>query len=131
MADDLPENGSPPSLREVPASPPAPLDIAGAVQAVIDKNNRTELALLIGTSSLFILGAVSVVAALVQGQFLWTIPSAAISAFLIWPIKRIERLRNRNIAITASATLIQSLPPAAAAKEIQKLLEKLFDKERE
>lgn len=96
------------------------------IQGVIDGNNRTEFLLMGGTAVLFMLGAAAVIVALASGQYIWTIPSAGISAFLYWPYLRIEKLRNRNIALASSAALISQLPPAEAAKEIQKLLEKLF-----
>lgn len=111
-----------------PVQAPAPVasDIREQIQGVIDGNNRTEFLLMGGTVVLFGLGAAAVVTAIASGQYIWTIPSAGISAFLYWPYLRIEKLRNRNIALAASAALISQLPPAQAAREIQKLLEKLF-----
>ena len=105
---------------------PATPSIHTLIQGVIDGNNRTEFLLMGGTAILFLLGASGVIVALASGQFIWTIPSAGISAFLYWPYLRIEKLRNRNIALASAAALISQLPPAAAAKEIQKLIEKLF-----
>lgn len=105
---------------------PIDANIHTQIQGVIDGNNRTEFLLMGGTTILFLLGSAAVIAALISGDYIWTIPSAGISAFLYWPYLRIEKLRNRNIALAASAALISRLPPAEAAKEIQKLLEKLF-----
>jgi len=123
MVDQSTEDQTPP----VVSAPPTPTaDMLTQIQGVIHDNHRTELFLLIGTGALFTLGVVAVIVALVSGSYIWTIPSAGISAFLYWPIMTIERLRNRNIALAASAALISQLPPAQAAKEIQKLLEKLF-----
>ncbi|MEX5576216.1 hypothetical protein [Pseudophaeobacter sp. A-200-2] len=100
------------------------------IQGVIDGNNRTEFLLMGGTAVLFLLGAGAVIVALASGQYIWTLPSAGISAFLYWPYLRIEKLRNRNIALVSAAALISNLPPAESAKEIQKLIEKLFQEEK-
>jgi hypothetical protein len=113
-----------------PAVAPNQRDIVEQIQGVIDGNNRTEFLLMGGTIVLFCLGALAVVAALASGQYIWTIPSAGISAFLYWPYLRIEKLRNRNIALASAAALISQLPPAQAAMEIQKLLEKLFQEDK-
>ncbi|QPZ89687.1 hypothetical protein [Thioclava electrotropha] len=110
--------------------PPISKELHSQIQSVIDGNNRTEFLLMGGTSVLFLLGAVAVVFALVNGEYIWTLPSAGISAFLYWPYLRIEKLRNRNIALASAAALISNLPPAEAAMEIQKLIEKLFQEGR-
>lgn len=115
----------PTQVGEQPQSPVLS-DIHTQIQGVIDGNNRTEYLLMGGTTVLFLLGASAVIVALESGQFVWTIPSAGISAFLYWPYLRIEKLRNRNIALVSAAALISKLPPAEAAMEIQKLIEKLF-----
>lgn len=127
VSDDAvqPSTTSVPTLRGTTVTP-IDESIHTQIQGVIDGNNRTEFLLMGGTTVLFLLGAGAVLSALVSGQYIWTIPSAGISAFLYWPYLRIEKLRNRNIALVASAALISRLPPADAAKEIQKLLEKLF-----
>lgn len=117
---------SPPSNSATPAPQHTSQSLHDLIQGVIDGNNRTEFLLMGGTAVLFLLGISAVVSALISGAYIWTIPSAGISAFLYWPYLRIEKLRNRNIALVSSAALISQLPPAAAAKEIQKLIEKLF-----
>ncbi len=100
------------------------------VKSVLDQNRRTEYFLLIGIAILFVLGVVSAGMMLYNGAYIWSIPSAAGALFLKWPIERVERMRRNSIALSAAPIFISQLPPAAAAKEIQKLLESLFKEQR-
>jgi hypothetical protein len=100
------------------------------VGQVIASNRRTETFLLVGIGALFILGITSAIALIVRGQYIWSIPSAGASIFLKWPIERVSQLRNRNIALAAAPIFIDQLPPAQAAREIQKILQQLFNEDR-
>src|ERR1700721_2380238 len=96
------------------------------VGIVIADNRRTENFLLAGIGILFTVGIVSALMVIFRGQFVWTIPSVGAAFFLKWPIQKISDLRNRNIALAAAPIFIAQLPPAQAAKEVQKILQELF-----
>jgi hypothetical protein len=100
------------------------------VGGVIAQNRRTETFLLGGIGLLFAVGVASTLMVLFRGEYIWTIPSAGASLFLKWPIQRVFELRNRNIALAAAPIFISQLPPAQAAKEIQKILQELFREDR-
>jgi hypothetical protein len=100
------------------------------VGQVIAANRRTENFLLIGIGSLFLLGIASAVLILFRGEYVWAIPSVGASVFLKWPIERVADVRKRNIALAAAPIFIDQLPPAQAAKEIQKILQELFREDR-
>jgi hypothetical protein len=96
------------------------------VKDVIAANRRTEIFLLIGIGALFSVGIVSALKILIDGQYVWSIPVLGASLFLKWPLERVELMRKRNIALAAAPIFIAQLPPAQAAKEVQKILEQLF-----
>jgi hypothetical protein len=96
------------------------------VKDVIADNKRTELFLLIGIGALFALGVVSALMMIFRGEYIWSIPAFGASVFLKWPIERVELMRKRNIALAAAPIFIAQLPPAQAAKEIQKVMQELF-----
>jgi hypothetical protein len=96
------------------------------VKDVIADNKRTEFFLLGGIGALFTLGIVSALMMIFKGEYLWSIPAAGSSLLLKWPIERVELMRKRNIALAAAPIFIAQLPPAQAAKEIQKVMQELF-----
>lgn len=101
-------------------------DMVVRVDEVLDRNRRIEYMLIGFTAVLFLVGIAALVKALVSGQYVWTLPSAATTFFLRWPIEHIRNIRRSNIALAMAPVLIRSLPPQQAAEEIQKLLENLF-----
>lgn len=93
------------------------------------RENKIWLYLYAGlTVVLFLLGIAGVIVALLKGQFIWTIPSACISFFLRWPILQVKQIRDKNIALATVPALITKLPRKDAAKQIQQLIEKLYDR---
>lgn len=100
------------------------------VGTVIAQNRRTENFLLGGIGILFAVGIVSALMILFRGEYIWSIPSVGASLFLKWPIQMVADLRKRNIALAAAPIFIDQLPPAQAAKEVQKILQELFRDDR-
>ena len=93
---------------------------------MVNRNKRTETLLLVLTAGLFLLAMASFISAVVRAQYFWSIPSAAGSLFLKWPLQQIARMRKRNIALLSAPIFLTNLPPNQAAKEIQKILQELF-----
>lgn len=97
------------------------------IHDILKRNRIHEIVLIIGIGSLFLLGIASFVVALVRGEYIWSVPPAVATFFLRWPIRQLQELRNRNIALASAPIFVSQLTPAQAAKEIQKILERLFD----
>jgi hypothetical protein len=101
-------------------------ELVSRVDEVLARNKRTEWLLISCTALLFAVGIAAVVAALVSGRYIWSIPSVVTTFFLKWPLQHIQAIRRGNIALAMAPLLIRELPSAQAAKEIQKLIENLF-----
>lgn len=105
----------------------SPIDqLVVRVDEVLARNRRTESLIIVGTALLFLVGIAAVVSALVSGQYIWSLPSMFTTGFLGWPLRHIRAIRRENIALAMAPLLIDQLPPAEAAKELQKLIENLF-----
>lgn len=91
------------------------------------KENRKEQYVLIGcTIALFLCGIACIVSALLTGEYLWSAPSAVTTYLLRWPIEKIQNIRRDNIALATAPAIINLLPRAQAAEQLQKLIQKLY-----
>jgi len=101
-------------------------ELLDRIDEVLHKNNAILWCLILLSGALFICGIAGILVAIFDKQYIWTIPSAAASFFLKWPIQQISAFRDKNIALATAPALIENLPPEKAAEEIQKLLEHLY-----
>lgn len=104
--------------------------ILDRIDDVLKENQLLLLFFCILTGILFLCGIVSIIYALCQGQYVWTIPSAFTTLFLKWPIEQIVKMRDKNIALATVPALITGLSEEQAAEEIQKLIEHLYGKQK-
>lgn len=102
-----------------------PLDSV-RVDAVLYRFRFQEWFYLAGIGVMFLLGIAALVAAVAQGEYLWTVPSAFIAAVLVWPLREARTLRERNVAVALAPNIIRTLPPDEAAKQLVRLLDRLF-----
>ncbi|MEE9443232.1 MAG: hypothetical protein V3V99_11270 [candidate division Zixibacteria bacterium] len=103
--------------------------ILNRIDQVLKDNRRTETCLIWLAIILFLCGIAGIVTALVRGEFAWSIPSAFTSAFIYYPLRRIERIRRKNIALATAPALIDKLPTDKAAEELQNLIHSLYGDE--
>lgn len=101
--------------------------ILGRIDTVRSDNRGIERLYLGLTVLLFGCGTACFVGALVTGQYLWASPSALTTGLLYWPLREIKDIRRKNIALATAPILITQLPPEKAAREIQKLLQVLYE----
>ena len=99
------------------------------IDGVLQDNRRIEQCFIGLASVLFLVGITAIVVAIVRGQFAWSLPSVFTSVFILYPLKRIEKIRRKNIALATAPALIQMLPPEKAAEELQKLIGTLYGDE--
>jgi|SRR5208282_3354383 len=105
-----------------------PDPILTRIDQVLRENRRTET-LFIGLAvTLFALGIVTLLLAVFTNRLVWASPSVVTTALLYWPMREIRRMRRENIALATAPALIARLPAAEAAAEIQRMLEKLFQR---
>lgn len=96
------------------------------IDEVLKVNRRIEWTYIVLTVVLFLSGIACIIMALVTGKYLWSTPSTVTTALLYYPLREIKDIRQKNIALATAPILISQLPPAMAAKQIQKLLEQLY-----
>lgn len=97
------------------------------IDQVLRDNRRVETLFIVLASVLFLLGIAVFIVALAIREFIWASPSVITTALLYWPMNQIRRIRRENIALATAPVLIERLPPAEAAAQIQRMLEKLFE----
>lgn len=96
------------------------------IENVLKDNRRGEIWFGVMATILFLTGIAGVIAAMITGEYFWSIHSAAVSAIIIWPLKQIRFMRSENIVISVAPALIEKLPDDVAVRELQKLLERLY-----
>jgi len=96
------------------------------IDEVLKSNRRIEWIYIALTVALFLSGIACIIMALATGKFLWSTPSVVTTGLLYYPLREIKDIRQKNIALATAPMLISQLPPDKAAKEIQKLLQKLY-----
>ena len=101
--------------------------ILGRIDAVRRDNRGIELLYLVLTVLLFGCGVACFLGAIITGQYVWASPAAVTTGLLYWPLKEIKDIRRKNIALATAPILITQLPPEKAAREIQKLLQVLYE----
>lgn len=100
-------------------------EINERIDDVLDRNKIHEIAIMVMAGFIFLLGLTTLIYGIYTGTVLIIAPSTLITAFLYWPISRINKIRRENIALAAIPSLIAALPPDEAARELIKLLDKL------
>ena len=103
--------------------------IISRIDDVLRDNKRIEYIFIGLTTVLFLAGIACLISAIVNENFIWSIPSVLTTALLQWPLKEIKRIRQKNIALATAPMLITRLPGPTAAEEIQKLLQNLYQDE--
>ena len=106
-------------------------DILARIDDVINYNRKIFWIYVFLTAILFLIGAACLICALVQGKYIWSVPPAFTTGFLIWPLNQINQLRRDNVALATVPILITKLPKDKAAKEIQKLIGFLYGDEKD
>jgi hypothetical protein len=96
------------------------------IDEVLKSNRRIEWIYIVLTVALFLSGIACIIMALATGRFFWSTPSVVTTGLLYYPLREIKDIRQKNIALATAPMLISQLPPDKAAKEIQKLLQKLY-----
>ena len=100
-------------------------EINARIDEVLKKNRVHEIAIFIMAAAIFILGLAALVYGIVKNEVLIVAPATLINAALYWPIQQIRRIRKENIMLAAIPSLIATLPPEDAARELVKLLDKI------
>lgn len=95
------------------------------IDEVLRKNRIHEISIFIMASAIFILGIISLIYGIIKNETLIVVPATLINAALYWPIHQIKRMRKENITLAAIPSLIATLPPEEAARELVKLLGKI------
>lgn len=96
------------------------------VDDVLTANRRHEYCYIFGAAILFITGIASFLVALYHGEYVWTVPPAAATFFLRWPLNAIHQIRKDNLALAIVPAIIKELPRPKAAEELQKLIQRLY-----
>ena len=99
------------------------------IDAVLEKNRRVELILVVLAVALCGSGITCLITALVTSNYLWSSPSALTTALLYWPIRQIHDIRRKNIALAVAPVLITLLSREKAEEEIRVLLGSLYGKD--
>ena len=105
-------------------------DILNRIDIVLKENRRVEWTYISLTIVLFGCGISCFIVALITGHFAWSTPSALTTGLLHFPLEQIKDIRKKNIALATAPMLINQLPKAKAAEEIQKLLQTLYGEAR-
>ncbi len=100
--------------------------ILGRIDTVLKENKGLQTIFVFLIVALFLCGIGAIIYAICTNQFNWLIPPIFTTLFLRYPIEQILKLREKNIALATVPALIATLAPEEAAKEIQKLIEKLY-----
>lgn len=96
------------------------------IDIVLKENRGLQNIFIFLSVTLFICGIMGILYTIFTNQPFWLIPPAFTTFFLKYPIEKILKLREKNIALATVPALITSLPPDKASVEIQKLIEKLY-----
>lgn len=97
------------------------------IDAILSKNSKEQSLYLTLTVALFASGIFCLLLAFMSSAFVWSIPSAITTTLLHWPLKQIWNLRQKNIALAIVPMLIAQLSPDKAEKEIQRLIDKIYE----
>jgi hypothetical protein len=100
-------------------------EINERIDAALEDGKRNELIIICLSVMIFLLGFALVVVSVARSQPVFLAPSLLLEAALYWPIRQILRIRKENIALATTPALIATLPPAQAAAQMVKLLEKI------
>ncbi len=95
------------------------------IDGVLAQNRRAETIVLCMSIMIFVIGIGLIAAAMASDLPILYAPAVLLDCFLYWPINKILAIRKENIALAAAPALIATLPPAKAATEMVKLLEKV------
>lgn len=102
-------------------------DILQRIDDVLKENKNLQWCFVVLTVGLFLCGIFAISLAIYKQEFVWTIPSVFTTLFLKWPIENIIKIRDKNIALATVPALVTKLSPEDTTKEIQKLIEKLYE----
>lgn len=102
-----------------------PKETNDRIDEVLKKNRVHEIAIFIMAAAIFILGLTALVYGIIKNETLIVAPATLINAALYWPIQQIRKIRKENITLAAIPSLIATLPPEEAARELVKLLDKI------
>jgi hypothetical protein len=102
-----------------------PSEVTSRIDDVLERNKLHEIAIMIMAGGIFILGLVALIYGISTKEVFIVAPATLITAFLYWPIQHLGKIRKENIALAAVPSLISTLPPEEAARELIKLLDKL------
>lgn len=100
-------------------------NINDRIDQVLQSNKRHETSVIVMSVFIFVLGVTALIYGMVDGNAFIVAPSTLFSGALYWPIKQILKIRKDNIALATLPSLITTLPPEDAARELVKLLDKI------
>ncbi len=100
-------------------------EINKRIDAVLRNNKLHEISIIAMAAGIFILGITTVIYGILIKEVFIVAPSTLVTALLYWPIYHLGKIRKENIALAALPSLISTLPPEEAARELIKLLDKL------
>ncbi len=100
-------------------------EINNRIDDVLKKNRVHETTICIMAVAIFVLGLTALIYGIIKNEVLVVAPATLINAALYWPIQQIKKIRKENITLAAIPSLIATLPPEDAARELVKLLEKI------
>lgn len=101
-------------------------DAVDRIDRVLEKNKNLVLTVVIMAVLIFALGMMLLIIGSTSGDWRILTPSAIVTGLLYWPINRVLRIRKENIALAVVPVLVKTLPPEQAAKEIVKLISKVW-----
>lgn len=104
---------------------PIPNEVNDRIDKVLSKNKFHEVSILVMAIFIFLLGMGTFAYGIYKNSVFIVAPSTLITACLYWPINLINKIRRENITLAAIPSLISTLPPDEAARELIKLLAKL------
>lgn len=105
-------------------------DFEARADRVLDRNRGQEWLFATLAALQFLTGLGLILAAIVSGDYGWSIPTVVTTYLLRWPLTRLWVIRQQNIAVSLAPALIRELPAAKAVEQIQRLIESLYPVEK-
>jgi hypothetical protein len=106
-------------------------DLEERIDSVLRRHRWQEWLICALLALLFLAGLAFVAAALMSGDYGWSIPTAVTTFFLKWPLAWLMKIRRENVALGVAPAVIAALPEAEATRQLIKMLEALFGPEGE
>jgi hypothetical protein len=84
-------------------------------------------AVLVMAVAIFVLGISLLLIGLISKDWKVAAPSPFITGFMYWPINKVLKIRMESMILTTALTLVEPLPPEAAADYMMKVIEMILE----